>query len=261
MTRPDFDHWPFVCRLTARSVFTIGLAVWITASVGGFWCLLDFSATSGTASVLTTSWPVESQIVRDPARANLVLFLHPHCPCSRASLAELSEIMTHCDGQLLAQVLFLKPSQMPDGWEMTNLWHRATAIPGVRVWSDRDGAESRRFGAETSGQVSLYDRDGRLQFRGGITMARGHEGDNAGRRLIVERVTRGTDRPAENVIFGCSLFDKPNANAAITKMVPPVDCCRDVELHAIESNPADAAELQRPTQPVEPLRKPIEATP
>ena len=41
-------------------------------------------------------------------------------------------------------------------------------------------ARRQRFGAETSGQTLLYDRDGRLLFSGGTTGSRGHDGDNAG---------------------------------------------------------------------------------
>ena len=49
---------------------------------------------------------------------------------------------------------------------------------------DDDGAEARRFGAETSGQTLLYDARGALAFSGGITGARGHAGDNAGRASL-----------------------------------------------------------------------------
>ena len=42
-------------------------------------------------------------------------------------------------------------------------------IPGVTTIVDRDGTQASLFGAETSGQVVLYDSHGELKFRGGIT--------------------------------------------------------------------------------------------
>ena len=59
---------------------------------------------------------------------------------------------------------------------------------------DDDGAEARRFGAETSGQTLLYDEHGALLFSGGITGARGHAGDNAGRASLVALLNRGSGR-------------------------------------------------------------------
>jgi hypothetical protein len=85
------------------------------------------------------------------------------------------------------------------------LWETAAAVPGVRVVRD-DGAEAWRFGARVSGQVMVYDHAGRLQFSGGITGARGHEGDNAGRDAI-EALLAGRPHAASAFVFGCLLFD------------------------------------------------------
>ena len=51
-----------------------------------------------------------------------------------------------------------------------------------------------------------YDHRGMLQFSGGITSARGHAGDNAGRTALVALLNRlETSHPRTNV-FGCPLF-------------------------------------------------------
>lgn len=229
MNHSPTDSAPIVRSATARPLVLIGLAAWVIACAGGFLWLLSFSATPGTASVVEPTWPQDSRIVPDSARANLVLLLHPHCPCSRASLAELHEIMTRCDGLVTSHVLFLKPSQMPAGWEVADLWHRAASIPGVRVLSDQDGAEARRFGAETSGQVVLYDQLGCLKFRGGITIARGHRGESPGRRAIVGWLTHGTAERSSDAVFGCPLINNGPAAAPLTdgRSLPPPGLSRD----------------------------------
>jgi hypothetical protein len=119
--------------------------------------------------------------------------------------------MAVCDGKLTATVLMLRPRDAPVGWERTDLWHSAAAIPGVLVLADEGGAERRRYGAATSGQTFLYAVDGRLLFAGGITESRGHSGDNAGRSAILSLVRGPSDRPRSEPIrtpvYGCALLD------------------------------------------------------
>jgi len=77
----------------------------------------------------------------------------------------------------------------------------------VQVMRDDDGVEAARFGAATSGQVILYDRDGGLLFTGGITASRGHAGDNDGRNAIVSLLGRGRETRHSSPVFGCSLLE------------------------------------------------------
>jgi hypothetical protein len=129
-------------------------------------------------------------------------------------VSELARLMAEVDGGLQARVLFLRPKGMEEGWERTDLWRRAAAIPGVRVAADPDGIEAARFGATVSGQVVAYDADGRLLFAGGVTGARGHEGDNAGRARLVALLRTGTADSRRSRVFGCSLVSPSRAEPA-----------------------------------------------
>jgi hypothetical protein len=103
--------------------------------------------------------------------------------------------------------LMLDPfGQRNDRWVQSDLWVTASSIPGVHVLRDVDGADARRFGAWTSGQTLLYDAQGRLRFSGGITDARGHEGDNAGRASLESILFHGETPAARTSVFGCGLF-------------------------------------------------------
>lgn len=179
--------------------------IWIGAVILGAAVLLRYEHAAGSSGVHPTRWPATTAIERAPDVPTLVMFAHPRCPCTRAGIGELAIIMTRCQGKLRASVLFAKPAGFPEGWERTDTWESAAAIPGVRVSVDPDGREARRFGAETSGQVFLYAADGELRFAGGITAARGHAGDNAGRDSVVGLLTGGAARPATSV-FGCPLL-------------------------------------------------------
>jgi len=138
----------------------------------------------------------------------LVVFAHPQCPCSRATIEELARIVACCSPKMETTVLFYAPSTMPRGWTKTDLWDSAVAIPGVRVLDDAEGSTARRFGVHTSGQTLLYDASRHLVFNGGITAFRGHSGDNDGRDEIVA-LLRGETPPRRGTpVFGCALFEE-----------------------------------------------------
>jgi hypothetical protein len=54
----------------------------------------------------------------------------------------------------------------------------------------------------------LYDADGVLLFTGGITGARAHAGDNAGRQALVALLNEMKPNGRTATVFGCSLFGR-----------------------------------------------------
>jgi hypothetical protein len=195
-------------RLKRGRMVLLGCAVlWLLIAGGGLSVLWSYENAPGVAAAPPTVWPAGSQIQRAEGSDTLVMLVHPHCPCTRASLGELAEIMARCQGRLHAYVLFLKPEGFSDDWEKTDLWQTAASIPGVTAIVDDRGAEASRFIAATSGQTILYDEQGHLLFSGGITASRGHFGDNAGRGAIISLVKTGSAEGTETSVFGCPLFD------------------------------------------------------
>ena len=115
------------------------------------------------------------------------------------------------------------PSDAVAGWERTDLWDSAAAIPGVHVMTDEGGAQARVFGALVSGQTLLYGATGSLLFSGGITGARGHEGDNPGRTALTSILDWRPAGPIRTPVFGCYLYaeadvtrQRTDAGAAMT---------------------------------------------
>jgi hypothetical protein len=189
-----------------RLLSGIAGALWLAAVGGGMGVLWSYSTAPDVAATPPAVWPRESRVRPSEGRSNLIVLAHPHCPCTRATIEELDRLMARVGDQLQAHVLFATPAGAADGWEATDLWGRAVAIPGVTVLRDAEGSEARHFGAATSGQVVLYDSTGRLRFSGGITAARGHAGDNAGRSAIVELLGGVSSDAIETPVFGCSLL-------------------------------------------------------
>jgi hypothetical protein len=194
-----------------RLVILTSMTLWLLLVGTGLAFLWGYENTPGVAAKSPVLWPADSRIQRAPDKATLIMLVHPHCPCTRASIGELALLMAHSQGRLNAYVLFLKPEGFSEEWEKTDLWQSAAGIPGVNPVIDDDGLEARRFHATTSGQTNLYDADGRLLFSGGITSARGHSGDNAGRSAIESFLNAGGADRSETNVFGCPLFDENSA--------------------------------------------------
>jgi hypothetical protein len=134
------------------------------------------------------------------------MFVRPDCPCSKASLAELSWLMNQCQGRLTAHVLVLRLASQHTNQAPSDLWRVAAAIAGLNVHPDINGREARLFRAETSGQVVLYGADGRLRFQGGMTLSRGRHGDNPGRDALRALIYHEPSRVTQTPVYGCQLF-------------------------------------------------------
>jgi hypothetical protein len=196
---------PFWRPLQQHAIVVAAVALWMPVTGFGIAKLLQYSTTPGVAAAPLLRLPDDAVTRSAPGRARLLVFAHPQCPCSRATIGELALILARCRDQVDASVFFYRPASEPASWARTDLWESAAAIPGVHLAVDPDGAAARRFGAFTSGQTLLYNSDGRLIFSGGITAARGHSGDNAGRDAIVALIRGGAAALNRTAVYGCSL--------------------------------------------------------
>lgn len=185
-----------------NKMLTIAVCIWAGAVFLGILALARYSNTAGAQPRFAES------LVDGSAPFRLVMFVHPQCPCSRASVEELSRLMAACGGKIRGEVYVFHPDVEADEWSDTWIRQHAALIPDVDVITDRNAAVARSYSASTSGQVMLYDAAGDLLFSGGITAGRGHEGDNPGRSAIVELVSgAAAEELIEAPVFGCPLFD------------------------------------------------------
>jgi hypothetical protein len=180
--------------------------LWLAAAGVGLFVLAHYEGSAGGVGRTPQRWPEGVEVRRDPGKPTLILFAHPKCPCTRASIEELNRLLARIREKAAAQVFFFRPKGESADWEETALTQSARAIPGVSVSLDEDGKIAKAFGAETSGFTVLYDPEGKLLFRGGITASRGHSGDNAGEASIVS-ILAGEDAVIRSTaVYGCSLL-------------------------------------------------------
>lgn len=187
------------------------ISLWGLLLGTGFWKLSVYANTPGAEAIPQEKWPIQSALRRDPNLGTLVIFAHPKCPCSRATVGELERMIPKIHGKMNVYVVFVKSKSQPEDWAKEALWRKAQAIPAVQTILDADGSEADRFGAKTSGQVFLYDKYGELVFRGGITAERGHMGDSDGRSAILSFLETGEPGFSTTPTFGCSLSNPERA--------------------------------------------------
>jgi hypothetical protein len=169
-------------RFSTRFLRTILLCGWAVSVVAGFAVLESYSTTAGELTTSPASWPAATTIER-PANAPVILmFAHPRCPCTRASLDMLADVVKATDSS--TTVVFWAPEEHDSitdrkDWLDSELVQQVSEHPRMHAVFDHGGLEAELFNARTSGYCLAYDALGRLVFEGGITAGRNHVGANA----------------------------------------------------------------------------------
>ena len=183
--------------------------LWLMTTTGGMYALYHYAATPSSAADAPRQWPTQCPLRPAGDRWNLLIFAHPGCPCTRASLNELARIELSTRGRARITLALGTPDNVEDRCSATEYRQIAERIPGCTVLDDPGGSLAHAFGAHTSGQVLLYSATGELCFSGGITPSRGHEGPNLGRDAIQDWIQGRPDARRSTPVFGCELVDDP----------------------------------------------------
>jgi hypothetical protein len=187
------------------------IACWMLVIAGGWWCVNDYAFSINVPLDVDPieRWPVQSSIARQRGEATLLLFLHPKCPCSKATLTELDRVLTSLkvSSVRLPQIVVVStiPETADKSWLETTTTQSAQLLPNAELYVDQGGHEAARFGATTSGFVLVFDEAGARTFAGGITEARGHEGSNIGSDRLADVLRGDTSHSHEIPAFGCRL--------------------------------------------------------
>jgi hypothetical protein len=184
--------------MARETVIWVIASGWLVAILGGFLIWERYDATPGTVGDIAASDGRES------AGWRLTVFAHPHCPCTRATLQQLAEIV-HSSPLLSVRVVIVCPVSGPKGGEQGEVGLEARRIARAEVVCDPTGAVAKRAGAETSGHALLFDPAGQVVFRGGLTPVRGRTGKNAGQHAVQTWIGGGMGAAAAPV-YGCPLF-------------------------------------------------------
>jgi hypothetical protein len=136
-------------------------------------------------------------------------------------LSELTALISQCDHRVAVQIVFTKPPGIDGNWERTGLFKAAEQIPGAAISCDDGGIEAGRFGVTTSGEALLFAPNGKLLFQGGLTRARGHEGESLARTALVSLINSGHADRCRSPVFGCALLNSSPRSPEVASRCTP----------------------------------------
>ncbi len=189
----------------SSSVLAAG-SIWLLLVAAGSARFWQYKQTAAAEPASPDRWPKTSRLPQSPFRPTLLLFAHPHCPCTGASIEELAQLIAHTQGRLSTHVVFFRPQGSKPSWARGDLWDAAAAIPGVSIHDDEGGREAELFHGATSGHCVLYGVDGSRLFDGGITSSRGHAGDSRGFGTLLALAYGQTPEQRQTEVFGCPIL-------------------------------------------------------
>lgn len=205
-------------KRTSTTRARCALAVWLIALSSGMAVMTHSSLTAGAVGATPERWPVASAVSRQSAKATIVVSVHPGCPCTSATMAELSEWTQSRQNPPEVVVLAVLPDGVATHWDLRRLAEQTGAIAGARLIVDPSGVESLRHGAMTSGHLAFYDAAGVLRFRGGVTASRGHRGPSAGLSALSALTDHQPSEAPSAPVFGCPLHDQ---ECRVVSVEPP----------------------------------------
>ncbi len=192
----------------ARFSFFLLCSLWVGV-IGCAW--YQIAVYDGTPGRLGTVSPTPDRWRHSDAPARVFVFLHPRCPCSRATVEHLHRIVSDHVHQLDVIAFLYCPENEPPSWVETDLWRSLQRIPNTRIVVDKGGATAREFGVATSGHVLTYRGPEAPVFSGGITPARGHQGGCIGANQL-RKVLKGESRSEFSFpVYGCEFFEDPSS--------------------------------------------------
>lgn len=181
---------------------------WAGILAAGIFLLLRYDFSPGAVSgTFPDRWPIDSGLTHQPGMPTLVMAVHPGCPCSRASVEQLGQLVSRSEPRFQAVVLFFDAPELEDSRFQSGHWTGLANHPRIQAVVDADGRMARRFGMETSGEALLYDAAGHLRFHGGLTPSRGHSGSGKGVDMILALAAGHEPALASAPVFGCSLLE------------------------------------------------------
>jgi len=175
----------------------IATLFWLLPLFGGmaYWAAYDSRAGS----------PGHVAEARPTPLTELVLFVHPKCPCARGGIAALAGMDA---GACQIRIVFVGPAEADADWWTGRNWEDAAGIADAAVERDSGGAIAWAYGVRTSGHAVVYSADGRLLFSGGLAPSRNAALAQSRPPFDLKAILA---EPGETLIrrpvLGCPLFD------------------------------------------------------
>ena len=190
-------------QLTTFSSIFILIGIIVSGSVK----ILDYSNRPGESGdvperILKLN---ELENALSPSAPTLLLFLHPHCPCTKATIKNLDSVLNTSPDTVNFYAVAFCPLDETEQWVQSPIMNTLIEDLDAKVIIDHGSEISSAFGIKCSGHILLYSDRGELQFDGGITSSRGHEGYCLPQNDLQKILSNDAEQPVHWPVFGCPL--------------------------------------------------------
>lgn len=117
-----------------RILITLGACLWVGTIGVGFDVLNTYDSTPGAQQKAPLRWPTTTNLKLSKNKLTLLMMLHPNCACSKASVTELTRVLTKSHNLVETRVLFSVPENKK--WGDKTLWNQVKNLPGVELIID-----------------------------------------------------------------------------------------------------------------------------
>ena len=183
------------------------LGLWLFILVAGISAFAKFAYTPGETAHAPKLWPALTRLKAPNQLPKLLVFVHPKCGCSEATLRNLEKILPDLVNKVQIKIV-MNDLGDPAMLQGSKAFAQASAFKNVDIVVDHGGYETAAFGVKTSGQAMLYDETGHLVFQGGLTPFRGHEGVSEGEISVVKWIQTREMVWKDTSVFGCAMKEK-----------------------------------------------------
>jgi hypothetical protein len=183
-----------ITGLHVRALWVAGFAVWGVALAAGFHQAMGWEFRAGKPALSPSAQ------TKPLAQPLLIVALHSQCPCSLATVENLTALTPVERAKLRILFVFTGPNP-----HHSATFEKAAAIPEAEKAFLSEKEVFERYGARTSGQALLYDRAGRLVFSGGLTESRGVAGGESEGMRAIQETLRGHSCIKGAPVYGCPL--------------------------------------------------------
>lgn len=178
---------------------------WLALLVIGYVGSVNFENRPGESAEPPRMWPAGTRLSLAPDGPTVVMFLHPECPCSRASVTELANLVDANPQVARVHVVLVSAGDGHDA-RASVIARDLEAFNRAEITLDDHAELAHAFGSRTSGDALIFSPAGSLLFCGGLTVARGHVGAGRSSELAAKALRGMMTDPAETPVFGCPLF-------------------------------------------------------
>jgi hypothetical protein len=186
--------------------------LWLLSALAAFSYINRYSTRPGAVGELPPRSEIQ-RILSNNDQTSIILFVHPKCVCSDATVDELKDLLSQFEKKQQPQVYvqFYYPADKTPEWaKESDLYKKLSLFKDWHLRLDQAGGQAFAWGAMTSGYAIMVNKQGNVIFNGGLTVTRGHRGENIGKSGLKKAISfyseLSPDTPLQGPTFGCSLF-------------------------------------------------------